>query len=105
MTLLDCTSCAVATITVFSLQGSDEGDPAFRSQLQSFPSEVNCSLLSYRIRSLVLVCSKRLVLVYSKRLVLVCSKRLVLVCSKRLRKVNQLWTFLLNFRIILNDLL
>jgi hypothetical protein len=97
MTLLDCTSCAVATITVFSLQGSDEGDPAFRSQLQSFPSEVNCSLLSYRIRSLVLVCSKRLVLV--------CSKRLVLVCLKRLRKVNQLWTFLLNFRIILNDLL
>jgi hypothetical protein len=35
MTLLDCTSCVVATIPVFRLQGNDEGDPAFRSQLQS----------------------------------------------------------------------
>jgi hypothetical protein len=33
---MDCTSCAVATITVFKLQGNDEGDLAFRSQLQSF---------------------------------------------------------------------
>jgi hypothetical protein len=33
---MDCTSYVVATITVFRLQGSDEGDLAFRSQLQSF---------------------------------------------------------------------
>jgi hypothetical protein len=35
MTLLDCTSYAAATIMVFRLLGSNEGDPAFRSQQQS----------------------------------------------------------------------
>jgi hypothetical protein len=29
MALMDCTSYVVATITVFRLQGSDEGDLAF----------------------------------------------------------------------------
>jgi hypothetical protein len=40
MNLLDCTSCAVATIAAFRLQGSDEGDSAFQSQLQSMESGV-----------------------------------------------------------------